>query len=184
MSSLVRRSLRTTVAAAGIAALGVGLGGHAFAAPELPALPGADGLGAPALPDLAGMTGMLGQLPAAPRDMSDLPQLFTFEGPTVNTAGPAPAFAGLPIAPAAPGLELPALPLLAAPTSSATANGLADMDLAGTGFQTPSNEVQSPDPQSEATGALAGLDTAKMMAEMAQSAMNGQPSTSGNTIGS
>ena len=51
MSSLARRSIRTTAAAAGLAALGVGLAGHAFAVPGAalpgaPAVPGADALGA------------------------------------------------------------------------------------------------------------------------------------------
>ena len=61
MSSLARRSLRTTAAAVGIAALGVGLAGHALAAPELPALPGTDGL--PAAPELPAAPGLPGTDP-------------------------------------------------------------------------------------------------------------------------
>ena len=50
------RTLRITAAAAGIAALGVGIAGPAFAAPSvpsLPELPAADTLHAPATPDLS-----------------------------------------------------------------------------------------------------------------------------------
>jgi hypothetical protein len=88
MSSLTRRTVRTTAAAAGIAALGAGLAGNAVAAP-------AADVEAPA----PGPTSMLQGLPvAAPRadlpsapgapNLADLPMLFVFEGPTVNTAGP------------------------------------------------------------------------------------------------
>jgi hypothetical protein len=75
------RILRTTAAAAGIAALGLGLGGTAFAAPEVPAAPVPGS--APAAPDT--LTGPA----SAPAAVPDLPDLFTFEFPGVNTAAPA-----------------------------------------------------------------------------------------------
>jgi hypothetical protein len=81
MSSLARRSLRTTAAAAGIAAIGVSFAGPVLAA-ELPALPGADALGAP---DLAALPEMLGGLPAAPAaGLAQLPDLFSFQMPSTT----------------------------------------------------------------------------------------------------
>jgi hypothetical protein len=90
MSILARRTLRTTAAAAGMAALGAaGMAGTAAAAPAAPSLPAP--VGAPevssALPALPGVTPMV-QLPAAPTSVSELPMLFVFEGPTINTAAP------------------------------------------------------------------------------------------------
>lgn len=90
MSSLARRSLRTTAAAAGIAALGVGFAGHAFAAPEAPALPGTDILATPELPNTTGGAEMLEEFMAAPETgEAGLPGLLAFEMPTVNMASPA-----------------------------------------------------------------------------------------------
>lgn len=120
MSSLARRSLRTTAAAAGIAAIGVGLAGPALAAPALPELPGGTdalgGLGAldsGALGGLGALEGMTG-VPAEPSadslgstDSASIPGLGTFEMPTVTTAAPA----------------LPALDAFEFP-------GIADMDFA------------------------------------------------------
>lgn len=89
MSSHARRSLRTTAAAAGIAAIGVGIAAPAMAAPETS--PVGDGTAAEALaPAAAGpAAGLLGKIPALPNNVADLPMLFTFQGPTFNTAGPA-----------------------------------------------------------------------------------------------
>ena len=88
MSSLARRALRTTAAAAGIAALGTGLAGNAVAAPA--AGPEAPTPGPTAAPQ--GLTSALplAGLPSTPAvpGLTNLPMLFVFEAPTVNTAGP------------------------------------------------------------------------------------------------
>ena len=89
MSSLARRTVRTTAAAAGIAALGAGLAGNAVAAPtadvDAPAPEAASAL--QGLPSAVPLT----ELPSAPAvpNLADLPMLFVFQGPTVKTAGPA-----------------------------------------------------------------------------------------------
>jgi hypothetical protein len=87
MSSLARRTLRTTAAAAGIAALGTGLAGNAVAAPTAGPQPAPGPLsGAQGLTSAVPLAG-LPSAPAVP-GLSQLPMLFVFEGPTVNTAGP------------------------------------------------------------------------------------------------
>jgi hypothetical protein len=90
MSTLARRTLRTTAAAAGMAALGAaGVSGTAVAAPAAPSLPTPAGVPelSSALPAVSSATQLV-QLPAAPTRVSELPMLFVFEGPTVNTAAP------------------------------------------------------------------------------------------------
>jgi hypothetical protein len=184
LMSLARRTLRTTAAAAGIAAVGVGLAAPAFAAPELPAAPSTDELGAlPAAPDASAAQHMLAALPAAPTSMPDLPTLVSFEMPSMTTAGPElPAAPDAHALPAAP--ELPAAPdahaLPAAPELPA-APDLPSFE--GT------NQVNGPstDPahylgQNE-VGAMSALDTAKAMTELAQKAMSGQSMTQGNSFG-
>src|SRR5689334_24964650 len=90
MSSLARRTLRTTAAAAGMAALGVGLAGNALAAPAdtpqapEPALPVLPAL--PALPT----ANLLAKLPGVTSGQP-LPKLFVFQVPKINTAGPSGA---------------------------------------------------------------------------------------------
>lgn len=86
MSSHARRSLRTTAAAAGIAAIGVGIAAPALAAPETTTADDAVSTEAPAPAGPA--AGLLGKLPTIPNNISDLPMLFKFQGPTFNTAGP------------------------------------------------------------------------------------------------
>lgn len=91
MSSLARRSLRTTAAAAGLAAISVGIAAPAFATPDAgPAADGSDSTMAPAPAPVpaAPLAGLLGKLPGLPSNISELPQLFTFKGPTLNTASP------------------------------------------------------------------------------------------------
>jgi hypothetical protein len=126
MTSFARRSIRTTAAAAGIAALGVGFAGHAFAAPALPELPLPDGLDAPSLPvapDTSALPNVLGELPNPSSDLpagdlADLPPVFTFEGPTVYTASdmaelPTDSLPGVPALSDLPGtgaLSVPSLP--------------------------------------------------------------------------
>ena len=88
MSSLARRTLRTT-AAAGIAALGTGISGNAVVAPAESAAPTPEAASALAAPPTALPAGLpLADLPG-PQSMPALPMLFVFQGPTVTTAGPA-----------------------------------------------------------------------------------------------
>jgi hypothetical protein len=89
--SRAKRTVRTTAAAAGIAALGVGIAGPALAAPGGPEDVPTPG---PALPELSGLPvqNPLAALPAPP-SVPTLPMLFVFEAPRVNapamrTAGP------------------------------------------------------------------------------------------------
>ncbi len=126
MSSLVRRTVRTTAAAAGIAVLGAGLAGNAVAAPAADA-------GAPAPETASALTGMpaavpLADPPSAPAlpSLADLPMLFVFEGPTVNTAGPSstpapsstrlPDVRQLPGSDQVPGLDAAPVPTTVVPT--------------------------------------------------------------------
>jgi hypothetical protein len=81
MSSLARRSLRATAAAAGIAAAGVGLAGPAFAAPAAPERPSTDD----AAPSTGSTPNVLGSAPKTSQ-VPDLPQLFTIQGTSVHTA--------------------------------------------------------------------------------------------------
>jgi len=100
MSSLARRTLRTSATLAGIAALGAGFAGQAFAA-DLPALPAAPELPTelPAAPDVTALDAPA--LPAAPAlpDGVDVPGIITFESPNVtmeNTSdAPAPVDANV-----------------------------------------------------------------------------------------
>ncbi|HVL86296.1 MAG TPA: hypothetical protein VM367_18670 [Pseudonocardia sp.] len=84
MSSLAR-GLRTTAAAAGIAALGAGLAAPALAAPQAPALPGPDALEAPAAPEVGELEGMLAELGESPSvGAAELPEPFAFELPSAD----------------------------------------------------------------------------------------------------
>ena len=100
MSSLARRTLRTTAAVAGIAAAGVGLAGPAFAAPVAPERPSTDEA-APA-PDARSTPNLAGEAPKT-SDLPDLPQLFTVRDTGVYTADH-----GLPQLPTARHLPTPA----------------------------------------------------------------------------
>ena len=86
MDNLVRRSVRTTVAVAGLAALGVGLAAPAFA---LPSVPDVSGIGSSPttdqLPDAS--TGFTKATDA----MSALPGLFQFAPPSAVPSAPAEA---------------------------------------------------------------------------------------------
>ena len=89
MSSLARRTLRTSAAAAGIAALGTGIAGNAGAAPAESTVPTPEAASAlAALPTGLPAALPLNDLPSA-QGMPALPMLFVFEGRTVNTSGPA-----------------------------------------------------------------------------------------------
>jgi hypothetical protein len=89
MSSLARRTLRTSAAAAGIAALGTGIAGNAGAAPAESTVPTPEAASAlAALPTGLPAALPLNDLPSA-QGMPALPMLFVFQGRTVNTSGPA-----------------------------------------------------------------------------------------------
>jgi hypothetical protein len=86
MSSLARRTLRTTAAAAGMAALGVGLAGNALAAPADSEPASTPESAQPALPALP-VGNPLASLQSGAHAPA-LPMLFVFQAPTINTAGP------------------------------------------------------------------------------------------------
>lgn len=192
MSSLARRSLRTTAAAAGIAALGVGLAGQTFAAPAPPAVP--DMPAAPALPDadalsafevLERMSPGVPQTPETPsEDGFTMPGVINFETPTVTTAAPAPpaldAFAvpAAPALPAAPGS--PTAPALPAVPGAPSMDGILDTDFEfGPGEDAEADNVTSDNEM----GAMQALDMANLVMEMAQGAAAGESATQGQQIG-
>ncbi|MHA6791917.1 hypothetical protein ACVGVM_00095 [Pseudonocardia bannensis] len=186
MSSLARRSLRTTATAAGIAAIGVGLAGNAFAAPavptapELPATPGADAL---TTPDAASAPEALADLQsAAPSaEAAGLPELFSFEMPNVETqtAPESTGFhtAGLPEAPSAPSApefgteQIPSNPATDAFGQFGNADAAGQVQEGATDFAGSNNVGPSP-----------SADSATMFAELAQQAANGTQ-ISGHSIG-
>lgn len=161
MSSFARRSLRTTAAAAGIAALGVGIAGPALAAPGVPELPALDAFGAPAAAtDVPGM--------AAFTDAADafaaLPDAFAFEAPAYD----------------APELDAPvdSMAIPADASSVPSTDGVVTMD---------GGQVQgapSADPTSALSNApaLPSLDSASMFTDLAQKAMSGENVTSNNDL--
>lgn len=102
MSRLARHGLRTTAAAAGLAALGAGIAAPALAAPEGPVQPASPVAPAPDTAAVEEMLAGLGDVGGA--DAAELPELFTFEMPTINEPS-----AGMHAA-QAPALELPAGP--------------------------------------------------------------------------
>lgn len=201
MSSLARRSLRTTAAAAGIAALGLGFAGQALAAPalpELPAMPGADGLGEAGLP--AGPTA-----PALPsEDGFFMPGVANIEMPAISTAAPALPSGDAFAVPTAPELAAPEAPASPAAPNFASPE-FAAPDLAGVESMPSVPEAPSTDgvmdtdfdveqgEDAEAPGAdgaeqssgsaLAGLDMARSLMELAQGSAADGPSTEGNELG-
>lgn len=77
-------TVRASVAAAGLAALGTGLAAPAFAVPTLPSVPSPTAAGAPAVAHAVTTAS------DAPSGLDDLPDPFTFQMPTVNAIPPAP----------------------------------------------------------------------------------------------
>ena len=156
MSSLARRTVRTTAAVAGIAALGAGLAGNAVAAPAT---------GAEAASALQGLPSSvpLADLPGAPTvpDLNELPMLFVFQGPTVNTAGPSPAPSTTPLPDAdqvsgsgqVPSLDSVATPDAALPTGA--------VDGSVNGVALPVSDRASSTPAQ--VGALSALDSAGLV---------------------
>jgi hypothetical protein len=177
MSSLARRTVRTTAAAAGIAALGAGLAGNAVAAPsadvDAPAPGAASAL--QGLPSVVPLT----ELPSAPAvpNLADLPMLFVFQGPTVNTAGPAstpapsatqlPSVDQVPGSDQVPGLGAVPTPDAAVPTAAldGAVNGVA-LPVSGPAADQPEAD---PAPSTPAQGgALSALDSAGLFEGLAQ----------------
>jgi hypothetical protein len=89
MSSIARRSIRTTAAAAGIAALGLGFAGPALAAPSVPELPTLD---AASVPDAGTVPGLGAFTPAAETSMPALPDAFSFQAPSTDAAQVDPSY--------------------------------------------------------------------------------------------
>ena len=148
MSSLARRSLRAAAAVAGIATAGVGIAGPAVAAPELPSRPSTDGV-APAPADGGSSANVIGDAPTTPQ-VSELPQVFTFEGPSIYTADqPLP--------------ERPAVGQTSERPGSEEVLGLLQQQKP---FETTDVDVETASPQ-DRTGAMQDLDTASMIAEIA-----------------
>jgi hypothetical protein len=93
MSSIARRSIRTTAAAAGIAALGLGFAGPALAAPSVSDLPGLDPTSAPALDSaVPGTAAFTPVADSAPSSMPALPDVFSFQAPTTHAATIDPSY--------------------------------------------------------------------------------------------
>ena len=88
MSSIARRSIRTSAAAAGIAALGLGLAVPALAAPSVSDLPALDTTSAPT-PGLGAFTP---SSDAAQSSMPALPGAFAFQAPTTDAATIDPSY--------------------------------------------------------------------------------------------
>lgn len=193
MSSPARRSLRTTAAAAGIAALGLGFAGQALAAPALPAmpaLPGADGLGDAGLP----------AAPALPsEDGFFMPGVANIEMPAITTAAPELPAGDAFAVPTAPELAAPGAPNFASPEFAAPDLGGAESlpsvpeapatdGMMDTDFDVEHGEDATAPTGSDATAqntdsAMAGLDMASSVMELLQGAAADGPSTQDNELG-
>jgi hypothetical protein len=93
MSSIARRSIRTTAAAAGIAALGLGFAGPALAAPSAPELPALDTTSAPALDTaVPGTEAFTRAADTAQTGMPALPEAFAFQAPSASPAAVDPSY--------------------------------------------------------------------------------------------
>jgi hypothetical protein len=96
MSSIARRSIRTTAAAAGIAALGLGLAGPALAAPsvsDLPAVPALDPTDAPAVDTaVPGLGAFTRAADTARSSTPALPDAFSFEAPKLDSGAVNPSY--------------------------------------------------------------------------------------------
>jgi len=196
MSSLARRSLRTTLAAAGIAALGVGLAGHASAAPELPALPAADGLGGAGLPTAPSVPAMpaLPSIPDAPtaQDLEAssvspegvfVPGWANIEAPTMtsNTAAPELPAGDAFAVPTAPNFAAPEFAAPAAPALPGAPSYDGDLETEGglNQFSTPSSDGLAQNQES----AMAALDMAQFAMGLMQGAAAGDSVTENQQIG-
>ena len=158
MSSLARRTVRTTAAVAGIAALGAGLAGNAVAAPATGAEAASALQGLPSSVPLADLPGAT----AAP-NLADLPMLFVFQGPTVNTSGPsgtpAPTTTPLPDADQVSGSgQVPSLDSVATP-DAALPTGAVDGSVNGVALPVSDRASSTP----AQVGALSALDSAGLV---------------------
>jgi hypothetical protein len=86
MSSLARRTFRTAAAAAGIAALGVGISAPAWGV-EVPGIVEADVVKGPGVPGHT-IDQTMAVIPASAAAVAELPQLFTFEAPSFTSTAP------------------------------------------------------------------------------------------------
>jgi hypothetical protein len=173
MSNLARRTLRTTAAAAGMAALGVGLAGNALAASSVPEPEQATGP-EPALPALPGLSteNPLASLPGVPAGPA-LPMLFVFQGPTVhsptiNTAGPSsPDALRLPVA-APVNTSASAAPQSAQSAQSTRSTEPAEPTEPGsTRAQAGPAQAALAGPGADQVSALSGLDSANLFDDLA-----------------
>jgi len=186
MSSLARRTLRTTAAAAGIAALGAGLAGNAVAAPAVDT-------DAPTPDTASTVPGGLSSLPLAALpsatavpNLSNLPMLFVFQGPTVKTAGPAsdpapatrlPGVDQVPGSDQVPGLEAVPAPDVAVP--SGALNGVA-MPVSGRGTER-AEALEADVAPASRVGALSALDSAGLFTGLSQGSLVNQQGTDMST---
>lgn len=168
MSSLARRTLRTTAAAAGIAALGAGLAGTAMAAP-------AAGSEAPAPETAAAPQGLqsvvpLADLPgtSAVPGLAELPAAFAFQGPALRAAEPSAQAAPVPA-----GAEQLAgqVPDLGVAPEALVPN---DVSLPDPGSATSRTEIEA-DPSTLAqVAALSALDSARLFDDVQQATGTGE----------
>jgi hypothetical protein len=86
MSSLARRTFRAAAAAAGIAALGVGVSAPAWGV-EVPGILEADVVQGPGVPGHT-IDQTLSVIPASGAQVAALPELFAFEAPSFTTTAP------------------------------------------------------------------------------------------------
>jgi hypothetical protein len=176
MSSLARRTLRTTAAAAGIAALGAGFAGNAVAAPavdtDTPAPETASALqGLTSAAPLAGLSN-----PPSVSNLSDLPMLFVFQGPTVRTAEPSGTPApSLPSTPQLPGVEqipgsdqVPGLDALPTPDTTVPVALPVSEPAADRAEAEVTPEVDVAPSTPAQVGALSALDTASIFGGLGQ----------------
>ncbi|MGI5126626.1 hypothetical protein ACQEVB_07390 [Pseudonocardia sp. CA-107938] len=136
MSSNARRSIRTTAAAAGIAALGIGFAGPALAAPSASDLPEAPALDAPSAPAgdsaVPGLEAFTQAADTAHSGMPALPDAFSFQAPTIDGASIAPA-QHPQVDPSYLSTHMPSVESLAVPTEMNAASlpgtdGIANLD--------------------------------------------------------
>lgn len=155
MSSLVRRSLRTTAVAAGIAAVSAGLAGPAFAAPDF------------AAPELSAPEG-LADGPEMPQGDYGVPGILEVGMTKTTAAAPALPSGDAFVVPSAPGIDTPETG--AAPGSEATDASSAVNNEDG------SERVNGPSADNVGqgnVGALQGIDMAAFVMEMAHGAAAG-----------
>lgn len=157
MSSLVRRTLRTTAAAVGIAALGAGLAGTAVAAPagdaEAPA-PETASESASTPQELSSLVPPAG-LPGT-STVPDLPLPFAFQSPAVRTAAPS---------------GTPALGAEQIPGAAALPQ---EVPLPDPGSATSRTEIGTDPSTLTEVGALSALDSARLFDGVQQVAPTGR----------